>query len=339
MAHPDPVLTANLYCDRGLDELIHGAVAPFRARLAEGGPAGRWSLWLVRYSRCGEHLKVRLHGPAGEREAARALLEEAVGAHFAALPPAAADAPRVSRADAPAIDLEDEATADYPDRTLLWTSYRRSHVNLGPVPFLRQDGYAERFTACLARAADLVLDTLLPDAGGKVPGAARQRVLLRGLFSGLAALGFSAAEREAYLAYHRDWLVRFTLSDPEKEGELLAAFDRRVEGMAPAAAQLRRAAAAEWGEGARPSAGAEGAWGEALAGLLAWLAPLRGDPEYRLDPFTDDAAFPAVFKAFHGLANQLGVRMLDEAFVHHLVLRATAAEPAAVAAAAEPAGV
>jgi hypothetical protein len=328
MVLPDPVLTASIYCDHGLDALIHGAIVPFRARLRDSDPDGGWTLWLVRYSRCGEHLKVRLHGPAERREIARRLLEESVQAHFDTRRPAAGEAPRVSRPDAPPIDLEDEASADHPDRALLWTGYRRSHVNLGPPVFLDDDQYTALFTTCLARGADLVLDALHPDASGNVPGSARQKGLLKALFSGIAALRLGAGERAAYLAYHRDWLVRFNVADPDEAAELLTRFDRRLEGMAATVQQLARVAAAEWEGEARTATGAEGAWRDALAGLLAYLVRFRGDPRYQVDPFTDDAALPPLFKVFHAMANHLGVSMLDEAFVYHLLLRASAAEPA-----------
>jgi hypothetical protein len=230
--------------------------------------------------------------------------------------------------------VEDEASADHPDRTLLWTTYRRSHVNLGPPVFLEDDRYTALFTASVAAGADLVLDALQPDATGKVPGSARQKGLIKALFSGIGALRWDAGERAAYLAYHRDWLVRFSVADPDEAAELLSRFDRRVEGMAATVEQLRRVAAAEWEGEARAGAGADGAWRKALAALLAFLVPFRGDPRYRVDPFTDDGALPPLFKVFHAMANHLGVGMLDEAFVHHLLLRASAPEVAA----AQPAG-
>jgi hypothetical protein len=322
----DPVLTANIYCDRGLDALIHDAITPFRSRLRDSDPEGHWSLWLVRYSRCGEHLKVRLHGPPERRELARRLLEESVHAHFASLPASGAEG-RVSRTDAPAIDAEDEATSDYPDRSLVWTRYRRSHVNLGPPRLLDDDRYAALFTACLGCGADLVLDFLQLDGTGKVSGGARQRGLLRALFSGLAAVGFSSDERATYLAYHRDWLVRFNVSRPQSD--VLASYDRRVEGMASTVEQLRQIASAQWECPSERPAGADAAWQNTLSALVAYLVQFRGDPEYRLDPFTEDPVFPPLFKAFHALANHLGVGMLDEAFLHHLVLRATIVQPAA----------
>jgi hypothetical protein len=332
MASADPVLTANIYSNRGLDELIHGAIVPFRQELRDRDPDGGWALWLVRYSRCGEHLKVRLHGPAGGRDAARELLERSVEAHFASLPPAPDEAPRVSRPDAPPIDVEDEAASDFPDRTLLWTRYRRSHVNLGPPPFLEDDRYAELFTACLGAGAELVLDALRPDSVGAFSGAARQRGLLAGLLGGLEALDLTAAERAAYLAYHRDWLVRFSVKHPAQQAEVGAHFDRRLDGMRPVVDKLRRSAAAQREARTRPGDAVQETWRGALADLRAYLVRFRGDPRFHVDPFTDDVVFPPVFKVFHSLANHLGVSMLDEAFVHHLLLHASADEPAARAA-------
>ncbi|MBV9107993.1 MAG: hypothetical protein JO306_01135 [Gemmatimonadetes bacterium] len=331
MHTPDPVLTASVYANRGLDALIHGAVAPFRARLRERGPAGEWSLWMVRYSRCGEHLKLRVHGPEEGREDARRLLQEAVDAHFATLAPVDGGVPRVSRADAPAMDAEDEAETDYPDRALLWTHYRRSHVNMGPPVHLGSNEYAARFTAAMAAGAGLVLDRLAPDAEGRFAGSARQHILLRGLLAAIAATGFTAEEREAYLAYHRGWLIRFTLDDARRETEAVAAFDRRVEAMSAATEQVRRTAAALWDvPDAAPASEGEAAWCAAVSALAGYLDGLRGDPVYDVDPFAGNAVFPPVFKAFHGLANQAGVGMLDEAFLHHLLLRATAAPVEAV---------
>jgi hypothetical protein len=76
----------------------------------------------------------------------------------------------------------------------------------------------------------------------------------------------------------------------------------------------------------------QAAWRRSLADLFQYASRFQGDPEYRLDPFADDAVFPSLFKVFHGFANQLGLSVLDEAFAHHLLLQAatpswTAAPP------------
>ncbi|MET0396756.1 MAG: lantibiotic dehydratase C-terminal domain-containing protein [Longimicrobiaceae bacterium] len=332
----EPVLTASLYCSQHLDSLVHAAVGPFLRGLREQDPGGDWSLWMVRYSRCGEHLKVRLHGPRDRCPLARRLLAEAVQAHFDALPAPVPGAPRASRGDIPAIDEDDEREEDYPDRTLSWTRYRRSHVSLGPAPFLDDDRYAGLMAACLASAADLVLDGLRPDASGQVPHSLRQRILLRALVAGLSGLDLAGGPA-AYLAYHRDWLLRFYAEDADREEEVRGQFDARVEQMPGTLEPLRRVAAAQLvGEAAGGSAGEPHGrdWPGALAGLHAYLAGFRGDPAYHVDPFAPDPVFPPIFKVFHGLANQLGLSSTNEAFVHHLLLRATAGQEAGSTAAA-----
>ena len=60
-----------------------------------------------------------------------------------------------------------------------------------------------------------------------------------------------------------------------------------------------------------------------MADLRDHVAGLCGDRDDRLDPFAEDAAFNPLFKALHGLANQLGLKWLDEAYSYHLLLRAT----------------
>lgn len=326
MHHPDPVLTASLYSDKGLDELIADVVAPFWKRLGDEAPGHGWSLWMLRYNRCGDHLKVRMHGADEHRPLAMRLMEEEAHRHFASLPPAE-DRPRLTRKDSPPIDEDDRRDEDYPDRTLRWTRYQRSFVSFGWKNHLDQDEYVARMTAAMAAGGARVLRAV-DEAGGQFPARGRQTVLLKALVSGLAALDLTAEERADYLAYHRDWLVRWKAADAEREAGALALFDRRINGLGAGVEQIGRAAAAEWAQD--PAATRADDWGATLARLAAYLAPLRGDAAFEVDPFTDHPVFPPLFKVMHGLANTLGVGMLDEAFTHHLVLRAAA--PAAVAA-------
>ncbi|HEU4559386.1 MAG TPA: lantibiotic dehydratase C-terminal domain-containing protein, partial [Longimicrobium sp.] len=161
MIRPDPVLTASVFCDGLLDEVIHGAVEPFRQALRREAPGWKGGIWMVRYARGGMHLKLRLHGPGAGGTRARELLKESVDAFFATLPPRDSEAPRVARAELPAIDDEDRAEG-HPDRSLLWTTYNRSHVNLGPDVFLDDDAYVARMCTALAAAGGIVLDTVEP---------------------------------------------------------------------------------------------------------------------------------------------------------------------------------
>jgi hypothetical protein len=198
-------------------------------------------------------------------------------------------------------------------------------VNLGPQILLSDDAYVARMAACLARGAEEVLDALRPG----MSDSARLQLLLNSLVAGLAAVAGSAGEQAAYHSYHRDWLLRFLLSSRSKEEEAVAAFDRKVDGMHPVVEQIRRAAG-ERGSDTAPAADrtAGGGWAHSLGELAGYLTRFRGDPAYRVDPFTDDPAFPPLFKVFHGLANQAGVDMRNEAFVHHLLHRAVTVAPA-----------
>jgi hypothetical protein len=330
MHRPDPILTVSIYRHGKLNELVRGAIVPFRDELRRHDPEGRWALWMVRYTKCGPHLKLRLHGPEEQVPLVRRLLSEAVERHFADLEPASADEAPRSRPKALPIDEEDDRGEDYPDRTLLWTRYRRSGVTLGPNPrLLADDEYAARFGACMAGGAEIALEAM---RAGTSPSA-HLKVLLSALAAGLTALPLSPGGRETYAAYHRDWLLRFILPDAGAEREMCGRFDGRVAAMGAVVDEAQRGLWA-WDDGLAGAEGPEGRWREALAELFAYVARFRGDPAYASDPFSDDPAFPPVFKAFHGLANQLGIDLLNEALVHHILLRVLAGDPAAAAGSA-----
>jgi hypothetical protein len=340
-AFPDPALTASIYCSGRLDAVIFQAVVPFWRELRPRDPERRCHLWLMRYDKGGEHLKIRVHGPETWGAWARERLEEKVSAFLATLEPAAEPAtPRDGREKAPPIDAEDAAEA-HPDPSLLWTTYRRSHVSLGGKPFLGDDRYAHLLTRCLASGCERVL-ALEPGAGGLLPHSLRQSALIRALLSGLSALGFSASKRAGYLAYHRDWLLRAALPmDQRLERapleQIHGRFDAQVSRMERSLSPLRRMVEGEWnGDGEERSGGGpddpddpDTVWRRSLAGLLAYVSPLCRDPGYHLDPFADDPVFAPVFKVFHGFANQLGLKRADEAFAHHLLLHIAARPEAA----------
>lgn len=332
---PDPVVTANVYCSGRLDEVIVEAMVPFRDRLRETDAERAADLWLARYAKGGEHLKVRVHGPQELAEPAAALLRDSVEPALARIGQRPEGEERLSRPAAPPIDAEDRAAEDHPDRSLLFTRYGRSHVTLGGEPLLSDDEYRARMTGCLARGSDLVLDAFAEQG---VPGhGQRQRLLLKALIAGIGALGFPLEKGASYLAYHRDWLVRFPLlkrgAEPEEAQETLARLEQRAAKAAATVATLADTVAGVWVErtAAGDAADAEVAdndggtpWGTALAALAAYVSRFRDEPDYRLDPFAPDVVFNPVFKAYHNLANQLGLKMLDEAFAHHLLLRAAA---------------
>ena len=145
-----------------------------------------------------------------------------------------------------------------------------------------------------------------------------------------------------YLAYHRDWLVRFSLSqrnaDPLKAAEIRKYFDDQVAATAASALEpLCGVVAAQWHPEAKADEAELQGWSSSLSSLRAYAAPLAAQPGYRLDPFATNPAFAPYFKVLHGMANQVGLNMLNEAFTHHLLLQAVtsvvhAPEPAAAEA-------
>ncbi len=313
----DPILTASIYRSGALDEVIHRVIAPFRNELVA---TTHW-MWVLRYNRCGEHLKVRLHGSPNERDELANLFESGVRCYLAGAEPIAAQ--RMNRLDAPPIDLEDQGTGSHQDTTFLWTTYRRSPVSFGGKPFLLDDTYAVLVARCLARGLDLALLALQPDAGGCFEYKPRQASLLKALLAGLSPV----KSRSAYLTYHRDWLLRAFLARNWKNlddaDQLLAKLELRAASARESIAILRQVAQAKWNRvAANDLETPEAAWQEAISNLLQYVARFGDDPEFHLDPFAAEPCFPVLFKAFNGLSNQLGLDPLNEAYTYHLLLHA-----------------
>jgi len=303
------------------------AIVPFWRDLRTAA-LGECYFWVIRYSRGGEHLKIRIHGAEEDREALQRLLGGRVENYLEmvrGLPPAT---PRADRRDVPPIDAEDELPAAPGDRSLAWTTYRRSPVSLPPSPWLDDDRFAAHACQCLSRGCELVLAEI--EAGNSESKQARQKLLIKALLSGLGALGLGEPRRAVdYLGYHRDWLLRFFLDETAKEQLVMEQFEERVRHMSATIQQLRLFAPALW---AQKPANAGGLWERALSGLAEYLAAFRNRDEYQLDPFTTDVTFLPVFKVLHGLANQLGMPPIEEAYVHHVVRTAVAGVADQVAA-------
>ena len=63
----------------------------------------------------------------------------------------------------------------------------------------------------------------------------------------------------------------------------------------------------------------------AVQAFFAHVKGYRGRPEYARDPYTDDHTFLPLFKVFHACANQLGLRISNEALVYRFLLEAARA--------------
>jgi hypothetical protein len=329
---PDPLLTANIYCEGLLDELIRVAIVPFWKNLRGDAPDHLCHLWFIRYRRRGEHLKIRIHGSGGLGPRIRESLAETVSSYFDALGGPRERPTALPANDNPPIDEEDLHPHPHLDRMLLWTNYRRSHVSLGQLPFLSDDAYAGLLTRCLSEACEKAMNAIASADRNEIPLRVRQNTLLKGIISGLAGLSLSCRERTEYLLYHRNWLLRFVLlrngAEQDKADEALRHFQSQAERISGTLDQLQRIARAQWDVPRSEDSGATDPWPASVHDLSRYVASFRDQSDYRVDPFASDVVFPAVFKALHGFANQLGLSMMDESFTYHIVLRATAPEEA-----------
>jgi hypothetical protein len=154
---PDPLLSANLYCAGRLGEALLRVVGGFRRDLLARVGAEPGYVWVMRYAKGGEHLKIRVHGPESQRPLIRELLAASAESYLADLGAPDPSAPRRTRELAPPIDREDQTSTDYPDRTFLWTTYERSQISLGYRPYMSDDVYVALLTRCMGRGTEILL--------------------------------------------------------------------------------------------------------------------------------------------------------------------------------------
>lgn len=312
----DPVLTANVYASGLLPSLIQYAILPFWLKL--GGTSGgtAWNMWLVRYSRNGEHLKIRLHGGACDREIVKEQLCDCVEAYLdttRSFPPAS---PRINRQDAPAIDAEDEFLVPPADRQMLWTTYRRSPISLPGSPWLEDSTFVSLFCKCLSCACDLTLKAA--GNGGLGSTSLKQSLLIGGLLEALKALRFCETNKAAdYLCYHRNWLLRFFVPSPAARQKVMTHLKNHAERLSHAITHIRQAAECQ-----SVAATTTSEWFYALRELADYMEDYRARPDYRIDFSTSNTVFLPAFKVLHGFANHIGMSGLEEADTYHLVLTA-----------------
>lgn len=322
---PDPVATASIYCADRLDHVIDHCVAPFWRAVTERDGGEHAYLWMMRYRRGGEHLKVRIHAPDPMGPVLRTELEQAARSYLDTLEGAATDGRDSADPAVPPVDVEDEVTEPYPDRSFLWTRYRRSPVSFGAEIFLANDRFAAIFTRAMSHGSARVMAAMRADDGAKVPFRARQAAVLKAVISGLSAVDWDQAMRASYLSYHRDWLLRYMTArmhgGREHADALLARFTSIMEKMGPVLRAVEQTIAAQWspahGDARRPS----GDWAGSLRDLADHVSRSVCYAGQVIDPFACDPAFPALFKVIHGLANQAGFKALDESFVYHMLLQ------------------
>jgi len=322
LEHPDPVVSASLFAGGHLDTLTGKVVAPMVQALA-GTVSDDSYLWLMRYGRRGDHLKLRWHGPKTEGAVFRQALEDHAKTGFELLPVGDGPGKPIS-SETPPIDVEDQAgEALQEDRTLLFTHYRRSHVCLGEQILHRDDTYCCHLTRCLARGTSMVLNRVANESAVPWSHGLRFNLLLTAIIDGLAESDISNTLQTSYLAYHRDWLLRFVAGDRSEEDSREQArrvFDRRLAAMGDARERLF--AFVRNRRDSIQSTTQTSVWGSRLAAARTFFEPLCESLAEQLDRHAEKPFFSPLFKIFQGLANQTGLNLAEEAYVHHLLLRA-----------------
>src|SRR4051794_33197640 len=244
------ILSANVYCDRRFHDLLRHVVVPLRQEVERLGGADTL-LWFWRYSRCGQHIKLRMHTSDEEGwPALRGRLTDLAESFFATLPDAGAGeepAPRISAPRLPPLDVEDERDEDYPDRSILWTRFRPSPRTVGSEKYLTDDRLLSLFYRCMGENSALVLAEVAA-ADGEPALKARQSQLLRTLAGSFFTLDLSPEEQRAYLGFHRDWLLRYLLSQSPPETtaeETVERLNQRLDGMEATVSALSSIVAAQ----------------------------------------------------------------------------------------------
>jgi hypothetical protein len=313
----DPILTANVYCKDWIDAVLFGALKPFQEEFLQFQP-GHWGFWVMRYRRCGEHLKIRVHGhPAAvsqvKESLSRYLHHTVSGIEW----PTTVKAGKVTGAADPVIDQQDQENSDYRPGSVIFTQYNRSHVTFGGSPYLEDPHYAGLFSGALIAACRCILNNA-------TPGEPPQRALAHGARVTLLAELLQAAQEELkmekpgeYFEYHRDWLVRFVLfkaaHTPEEHQQVVGAFEKRMG----ESGTFWRDLPARTRETLVDNRGSFDEWCEALRRLIAYAYCLCERQQYQIDPFARHPSHSVLFKVLHGASNQLGLALLDEAMVHH----------------------
>jgi hypothetical protein len=325
MLFPDPLLTASVYCSGRLSEVIQGPIASFWARYGAQRASSGSYIWLMRYAKRGEHLKVRLHAPEADLAVLRELFITEVDAYLESLLQSVPQESQRHRAAATPIDAEDRGPSLHMDRAFLWTTYQRSHVSLGYDPYLGNDTYVANVTRCLASGTEVILRDLRVDETGEASFSLAQTILLKLFVAGLPVL-VNVPVRSSYLLYHRDWLLRsMRLKSGSKGGakklaEVLVRFDTQ--------ARSRKEQIGKLGEATRSLSSALDPllhnWRASLSALMTYTRALCADPAYHVDPYAEIPEYVPLFKVFHGIANQLGLTHLNEAFTLHLLRHAVA---------------
>jgi len=218
---------------------------------------------------------------------------------------------RLGRPDDPAIDVEDYSVAERSDWSLVWSTYRRSPVVFGGGRLLEDSEYVNKCVICFASSARVVLDALQKKRRTKDLYLSKLQLMLEILTQARAAVDDDIVWWRAYAKYHRDLLLRYVAVRATGDLRHYAA----LQGALTAHAAKRSITGAVPTEKTVESISA---WGASLRDIAAYVRDST-DVEI-IEPNASDCLQPIVFKIIHIVANQLGLRILDEAYSLELAM-------------------
>jgi hypothetical protein len=303
-----PEVSASIYCHGFIDELLRQVILPFWKRTRIALPQSY--LWVLRYDRGGQHIKIRLHAPVESHSVAAIHLRDAVGAFFAGLPSPAGDE-RDAAAHLPPIDPEDRADGLRPDRGLIWTQYRYSPELVGAEPLSAAPGFEVAFVRCRAASTEVVLDWLDTLESDEIPMRKRMVLSLQLFLAAVCGVHPHPETRARYLTFQRDWLLRVNL-DREQALRLL---ERKVKGLPEHQAALGPLVTASSFRD-----GVLGDWCRAVEALTHFcLNRLGGRSLPELDGPAENLVYSVISRAVHNAMNLAAIGTSNEAYICHLL--------------------
>jgi hypothetical protein len=310
----DPIIAANIMAAGRLHEVISCLVMPFHAAGKRLFPE-TFHMWVRRSLANGEHLKIRIHGNMQDHDDLKRLLCAHAELFFHQSPPNSQDYSQ-AKTHTNELDLEEEMIPPPGNSKLVLTGYRRAPISLPAHPWMEDDAFVRRFYLCLAQGVDLLLEKMASANAGQQT-VSQEALLAEALVHALARIWpGGSSEISEYLIYHRDWLVRFFLKNEVKQREMLEHFEQMALRSHSTVQLLNETFERNWEQ---PLSCAMNFWTTHLKDIALYCRMFEHRQEYRIDPFTSQVTFPPLFKVFHGFANELGLRPLQEAYVHHLL--------------------
>jgi Lantibiotic biosynthesis dehydratase C-term len=314
----DPFFSANIYCANLLDELIHEAILPFWLSLR--GIHRDCYIWIARYMRGGEHLKIRVHGHAELRGQTEILLNAAVGrfleAHYNERQ---TQSNRESYSDQFPVDPEDECTTAYPDHTILLTRYRRVPGIIGRQPLANDERLTALFIRSIGLGTEIILERFKPDHTGLFQGKLRMSLALRFFAGALSVFGSTSELSAVYLKYHQELLLLLLKGDRARMEEQFRALPVNIEGTTR---YLRSALTYDNKSCPDNLHPLYQEWLYSFEVLFRYTVQLSNCPAYLRDEHMKDQVLATPFKLLHALANQVGLGALNELYLCHLLLQA-----------------